>query len=555
LHVAGDGWGLGPLQLRGDSWQLRAEVAAAGQKLHAALSARGPRIGELDGRLDAVLRGPWALDRQMPWRGEVRTAISDLAWLGELAGERWQTAGRLQASLQLEGTPERPSVSGTLRGDDLALSFPEQGMRLARGRLAAQLDDNLLTIETLGFDSLLEPVPRPLRLADPDGAGQLAARPGRLEIAGRLRVDRDSGGDSAKLDLRLERFGAYQLPDQWLVLSGDGQLSWADNVLGIRGKLLTDAAWWQLADAGVPRLSDDVHIRAGSAAGKSGVPRPSLDLDLEADLGRQFHFRGAGLSTRLAGSLRVQARGRDLPRGEGRIRMRDGRFDAYGQRLEIERGIVTFRGLLDNPGLDVRAVRTGLPVEPGVQVSGTAQRPVVRLVSDPEMPDAEKLSWLVLGHGPEQGSAADAAVLLAAAGSLLGNEKGNVVQQIKRATGIDEFGVRQGAIGGSGGSLPSSRVVGGSFDSAATASNQILSVGKRLSNDVLLAYEQSLNKAESVVKLTVRLNRQLALIARAGTDNALDMLYTISFGGPPGRAERRRQPNEAQGAGESAGGR
>jgi translocation and assembly module TamB len=171
------------------------------------------------------------------------------------------------------------------------------------------------------------------------------------------------------------------------------------------------------------------------------------------------------------------------------------------------------------------------------------------------MPDAEKLSWLVLGHGPEQGSAADAAVLLAAAGSLLGNEKGNVVQQIKRATGIDEFGVRQGAIGGSGGSLPSSRVVGGSFDSAATASNQILSVGKRLSNDVLLAYEQSLNKAESVVKLTVRLNRQLALIARAGTDNALDMLYTISFGGPPGRAERRRQPNEAQGAGESAGGR
>ena len=33
----------------------------------------------------------------------------------------------------------------------------------------------------------------------------------------------------------------------------------------------------------------------------------------------------------------------------------------------------------------------GLAVEAGVQISGTAQRPIVRLVSDPDVPDVEKL--------------------------------------------------------------------------------------------------------------------------------------------------------------------
>ena len=39
----------------------------------------------------------------------------------------------------------------------------------------------------------------------------------------------------------------------------------------------------------------------------------------------------------------------------------------------------------------------------GVQVSGTARAPRVRLYSDPDMPDAEKLSWLVLGRSAAAG--------------------------------------------------------------------------------------------------------------------------------------------------------
>jgi translocation and assembly module TamB len=95
--------------------------------------------------------------------------------------------------------------------------------------------------------------------------------------------------------------------------------------------------------------------------------------------------------------------------------------------------------------------------------------------------------------------------------------------------------VRQGEIGDSGGRQMSSRVVGSTFDTSAGTGNQILSVGRRLSRNVLLSYDQSLGRAGSVVKLSIALNRQVSLIARAGTDNALDVLYTLTFGEPARR--------------------
>ena len=67
----------------------------------------------------------------------------------------------------------------------------------------------------------------------------------------------------------------------------------------------------------------------------------------------------------------------------------------------VERGIVNFQGPLDDPGLNVLALRKGTLVEAGVTVTGTAQRPVVRLVSTPPVPDSEKLSWIVLGRVPD----------------------------------------------------------------------------------------------------------------------------------------------------------
>lgn len=537
LAVGSDGWRVGPLTLAGDPWQLRLQADASAQRLHVDATVRGPRLGSIVANLEAGMRDPWSLNRQAAWQGAVRADSPDLGWVGEFLGERGRTGGRLDGELKLAGTPAYPLLSGQFHGAALKLEIPETGMRLSDGVLEARLDDNLLRVSRLGFDSPLQPAPRPLQRAIEERLTEITRRPGRLEITGQMRVDRNS--EDASLELRLDRVGVYQLPDRWLTVSGDGRIAWLADTLTIRGRMAADAAYWRLAPMGAPRLSDDVVVLGEDGTAQPAGFRPRIDLDLEADVGRNFMFSGLGLETRLAGSIRVQAQGRDLPRASGRIRTQGGRFEAFGQQLDIERGILTFQGLVDNPAIDARAIRRGLAVEAGVQIGGTVQRPVVRLFSDPDVPDVEKLSWLVLGHGPEQGSAGAAGLLLSAAGSLFGNESGGLVRQIKQGFGIDELTVRQGDIGDSGGRQMTSRVVGNTFDTASGTGNQIVSVGRRLSRNVLLSYDQSLGRAGSVAKLTIALNRQVSLIVRAGTDNALDVVYSFVFGQPPSRQGQR----------------
>lgn len=537
LRLAADHWALGPAELAGAEWRGRLSASAARGRLQLEASGRGERLGRIDARLDARLQGAWSLAQAAPWQGRLTLAAADTAWLGPLLGEDWRTAGRLQGELDLAGTPARPLVTGQMRGEGLGLAIPSQGLQLENGTLQADLSGDRLQVAALAFDSRLRPLPPALRRAGPDLA-RLTAAPGRLEVKGEIELGgrgRAGGQERGFLDLDLERVGVLQQADQWVAVSGRGHVRWQGAVLGAEGRLRVDAGYWELARLGIPKLSDDVVVRRAKEEKAEHPPatRPRLDLDIEADLGPHFYFSGDGLDSRLAGSLRLKASGRDLPRATGTIRTVEGRFDAYGQKLAVERGIINFQGFLDNPTLNVRAVRKGLPVEPGVEVTGPVQKPVVRLVSDPELPEAEKLSWLILGHGSEQMGGNDATTLLNAASALLGRDSsGGALQHLQKRFGIEELGLRQGQVGDTGGRQATSRVAGGGFAGtpAGSAAGQIVTVSKRLSSNVLLSYEQALGRTENIVKLTVNLSRRLSVVGRAGSDNAIDLFYTFSFG-------------------------
>jgi translocation and assembly module TamB len=242
-----------------------------------------------------------------------------------------------------------------------------------------------------------------------------------------------------------------------------------------------------------------------------------LEIDVGVDLGEHFYLQASGVEARLAGRLRLLAEPARTLRASGSISTQEGTVEAYGQRLSIERGIVNFQGPLDDPGLNVYALRKGLAVEAGVEVTGTARRPQVRLVSVPSVPDPEKLSWLVLGRAPDTAGGTDAALLLPAAGALFGGQSASITSQIARSVGIDEFSLRLGETGSGG---------AGTNDSL---TNQIVSVGKRLSSRATLSYEQGLAAAAGLVKLTYQLTPRVSVVTRAGTDNAIDVFYTLSF--------------------------
>ena len=196
----------------------------------------------------------------------------------------------------------------------------------------------------------------------------------------------------------------------------------------------------------------------------------------------------------------------------GSIYTVDGVFNAYGQKLVIRKGHASFHGKPDNPTIDVLAVKefssTDDVSEVGVQVRGTAQIPKIKLYSRPEVPDSEKLSWLVLGYGGgENGSAQQKSAMATAAAVILGSTPvGTLPGKLAGTLGMD-IGV----------------------SSSSQVDDTVLALSRRIASNLYLSYEQGLTGAISVVKLRYQLSRRMSVVSQAGTITAFDIFYDWRF--------------------------
>jgi translocation and assembly module TamB len=197
---------------------------------------------------------------------------------------------------------------------------------------------------------------------------------------------------------------------------------------------------------------------------------------------------------------------------DGAINAVRGTYTAFGQRLAIERGKLYFGGPLDNPGLDVLALRKNQAVEAGVEVTGTVQVPLVRLTSNPPVPDNEKLAWLVLGHGLDSTTGAESVALQAALAALAGAGSEQIGQRVARGFGVDDISFRSASTARPG-----------------TTAAQVVAVSKRLTDKLSLIYEQGLSLANNSLRIEYVLSRTVTLRAEAGLVNGFGIFYTRSY--------------------------
>jgi translocation and assembly module TamB len=293
----------------------------------------------------------------------------------------------------------------------------------------------------------------------------------------------------------------------------------------VTGNFKADAGWIGALETALPTVSEDVIVvRASAPVQEAPKQAEKIRVDVRFSLGDHVYFEGRGLDTRLTGSLHITGQPPAGLRAVGTIRTVEGTYKGYGQTLAIERGVLQFAGPLDNPRLNVLALRKGLPVEPGVEVLGTATRPRVRLVSTPDVPEPEKLSWLVLGRGPSDLAPGDASVLLAAATSMLGkNAPGS---DMAKRFGLDEVKIGRADTQSILGVLPQSTVAGKTGSPSAA---EVVSVGKKLTRDVHLTYEQGLADAEGALKVAWQITRHFQLLLRAGFLPGVDAVYRWTF--------------------------
>jgi translocation and assembly module TamB len=483
-----------PLGLR----DLQLSVHAEQDQLHAQLEASGEHLGEVKVQASMPLTRTetgWTFLPQAPLNGHVHLHSDDLTWLGPILDSNLQSGGKLNLDADLAGTLASPRLQGDAQGDALSLAFLSQGIRLEHGELKARFDSDAVNIDRLVFSAPYLATPSDSLLANyrlPAGSGSLSAS-GQIDLK----------GDVSDLKITAERLPLAQRADRWIIASGTGHARYAHKILMLDGNIRADAGLINQLVTDRPSLSNDVHIVGQKPAGRAGPP---TKVNAILDLGDHFYIRASGFEGRLAGQLNMYGEPGELMQVTGSIAAQDAVFNAYGQSLQVERGIVNFQGPLDNPGLNILAVRTGLEVEAGVKVTGTVRHPIVRLVSTPNVPDAEKLSWIVLGRVPDT-NGVDSALLLAAAGSILGGQSSG---QLGKSLGIDEISLSQQT-------------------GADSQPIQKMIVGKQLSSRARISYEQSLNQVGSTAVFTYALTPRINIVTRTGTEDAVDIFYTFRF--------------------------
>jgi translocation and assembly module TamB len=445
------------------------------------------------GSVDAASLGNVALEassgglaRDARLAGRVTANVTTLRLLDEIVGTAAIINGRAALDLAFGGTLGAPSLGGTASADGVRIDVPQYGIALREGRLRAKLEGDALVLEDLSIKG-------------PEG---------ELTATGTLA----RGGEGSKLVWRTDRLRIFNRPDRRLMVTGEGTAALSQAKLALRGTLRADEGYIEFAAQETGRLGDDVVIVGRAAPARRAGPRAlPLDLDMTLDPGQRFRIIGQGLDAYLRGKLQVQSRPDGVIVARGAIETADGSYRAFGQRLDIERGRLLFDGPIDNPALDVLALRRNLQVEAGVEVTGTARSPQVRLTSRPPVPDSEKLSWLVLGRGSPDASSADLALLQAAAAQLVSSDQAVPLhRRIIQGVGLDDVAVR-GASGGA-------------------ATGQVVAFGKRLSDRLYVEYEQGLTVAANLVRLTFALTRTLSVNAQTSqTTSSFGFTYRRSF--------------------------
>lgn len=483
---------------------LQLKVDAHDNKLTSSFELSSETIGTVQAHANLPLQSAtdgWTIPSTAPINGAIQARITNLKWLDGLLGESMSADGRLRIQANAHGHWKQPIFSGTATGENLSLLHLDHGLDLQQGSLVASFHDSNLVIDHLRFSSPL-PSPTENRWF---GDLKLDQGTGTLSISGNINL---LGHDSL-VDFQLNRLPLAHKTDYWVIASGSGQARWHLNNLSLLGKLRADAGLLLQPPQDRPELSEDIVLTTQPPT--SSQSKMGLLLDMQLDLGEKFYIRASGLEGRLAGQLRVQNTSRNKLQLNGSITAQDTTFKAYGQDLTVKRGIVSFQGPLDDPELNVLALREGLQVEAGVEIMGSVRHPQVKLVSTPNVPDTEKLSWIVLGRKPDT-SGLDVTTLVSAAGSILGGQTGSgITDQITRTLGVDEITFRQAGVGSS-------------------LSGQIGVVGKRLSSRAYLSYERSLaTTTMGITKLTYNLTPRITVVTQAGEDNAADLFYTFQF--------------------------
>ena len=452
---------------------LTLETTLNPKRIDTRLNFHGGKLGEL--LLQAQIN---PLPKNKPISGNFNLTGLDLAVARPFVPMVEKLHGKLNGSGRISGGLLAPQVSGNVNLVDGEISGPE---------LPVSLED--LNVQALIAGESVE-----LNGTWRSGKAGQGSLKGQVEWAPALAMDLRLQG--SQLPVTVEPYAVLDVaPDLKISLKND-HLAIAGKVRIPRG----DITVRELPPSTV-KVSDDAVI-IGSQT-EEGKPPMAMAMDIDVAVGEdQLNFSGFGLTAKVQGNVHI---GDNLDT-RGELWLNDGRYRAYGQKLDVRRARLLFAGPLDQPYLDIEAIRKTDDVIAGIRLSGSAEQPTTQIFSEPAMSQEQALSYLVLGRplsstGEDNNLLAQAALGLGLMGSA------GVTSDLARDLGIKDF----------------------ELDTQGSGTTTAVVASGKITEKLSLRYGVGVFEPASTIALRYLLSKKVYLEVASGVASSLDIFYKRDF--------------------------
>ncbi len=462
------------------SGQLTATATTDSIDANASLAAG--EIGTLAGALK-IERGsrPW---QDMPISGELHAQTAKLDLVSVYLPDIDRAAGNLSANAQITGTVAEPHLSGSVAVSDGELDFYQTNLRLRQISLAAKLSDDGLMF---------------------DGTAQ--AGKGSVHAKGQLRW-RDTL-PYGQLHLDGTNLRVVDIPEAQIDASPSLDFKVAAHEVDITGTVAVPYAKVVPTDltGAVTSSSDEVIVDKES---QNPANQFQVKTTITMTLGPNVNIDTMGLTGQLAGSITVRSGYDAITRAAGELSVQKGQYSAYARKLDIQSGRLIFTGgPIDDPGIEIRAVKKYPDVTAGINVRGTLQAPRLSFFSNPSLPQSQIVSLLLSGGGggstmqmlqataAQNQQATAASELLAQGGAIL-------AQQLGSRIGLPDISVET------------------------DLNNETsLVLGKYLSPRLYVSYGVGLTEELNAIRLRYSLGNHWTIRTTAGQLKGADLVFSV----------------------------
>nr|WP_233099273.1 translocation/assembly module TamB domain-containing protein [Pseudomonas psychrophila] len=443
-------------------------------RVESRLDFDGGKLGQL--MLSARIN---PLPKSKPISGEFQLTGLDVSMIRPFAPMVEKLTGQLNGSGTISGVLLSPHIIGNVALSDGEISGPQ---------LPTSFENVQLSMAINGETALIN-------------GGWTSGQQGQGSISGNVAWGRAMVVDvlikGNNLPVTVEPYAKLEVaPDLKISLNPDNTLLIAGRVNVPKGEIVVR----ELPPSTI-KVSDDTVV-VGQQTNDEASPM-QIDMDINVVVGQELlTFSGFGLSADLAGQVHI---GNNLET-RGELRLNNGRYRAYGQKLTIRRARLLFAGPIDQPYLDIEAVRQTDDVIAGIRLTGSAEQPTTQIFSEPAMSQEQALSYLILGR-PLTGTGEDENLLAQAALGLGLLGSSGITTSLANHLGLKEF----------------------ELDTEGSGNNTSVVASGKINERLSVRYGVGVFEPASTIALRYKLSKRVYVEVASGFASSLDIFYKRDF--------------------------